>query len=80
MIIGRPVQENGAVCGESVKASWQRNLASTLKPHITLLGIGMGSEETLTIQGKKAAENADLIIGAKRLADAVRQAGTACVL
>ena len=35
----------------------------------------MGSEETLTIQGKKAAENADLIIGAKRLADAVCQAG-----
>lgn len=35
----------------------------------------MGSEETLTIQGKKAVLKADLIIGAKRMADAVRQPG-----
>ena len=28
----------------------------TVKPHITLLGIGMGSQETLTVQGKKAAK------------------------
>lgn len=35
----------------------------TYKPHVTLLGIGMGSRETLTIQGKEAVEKADLITG-----------------
>ena len=43
--------------------------------HITLLGIGMGSEDTLTIQGKRAVEKADLIIGARRIADAVALPG-----
>ena len=35
----------------------------------------MGSEETLTIQGKRAVEKADLIIGARRIADAVALSG-----
>ena len=35
----------------------------------------MGSEDTLTIQGKRAVEKADLIIGAKRIADAVALSG-----
>ncbi len=74
VIIGRPVQENGLSVVEC-KGILAKKFDFSLKPHITLLGIGMGSEETLTIQGKKAAENADLIIGAKRLADAVCQAG-----
>ena len=74
VIIGRPVQETGLSVVEC-KGILAKKFGFSLKPHITLLGIGMGSEETLTIQGKKAAENADLIIGAKRLADAVCQAG-----
>ena len=74
VIIGRPVQETGLSVMEC-KGILAKKFEFSLKPHITLLGIGMGSEETLTIQGKKAAEKADLIIGAKRLADAVCQAG-----
>ena len=35
----------------------------------------MGSKETLTIQGNEAVEQADLIIGAKRMADAVALPG-----
>ena len=44
-------------------------------PHVVLLGIGMGSKETLTIQGNEAVEQADLIIGARRMADAVALPG-----
>ena len=40
--------------------------------HVTLLGIGMGSQETLTIQGQRALEQAELLIGAKRMTDAVK--------
>ena len=35
----------------------------------------MGSKETLTIQGNEAVEQADLIIGARRMADAVALPG-----
>jgi precorrin-6Y C5,15-methyltransferase (decarboxylating) len=44
---------------------------------ITLLGIGMGSEGTLTVEGRAAVQAADLIIGARRMADAVARPGQA---
>lgn len=34
---------------------------------VSIIGIGMGTKETLTIEGKKAIEQAKLIIGAKRV-------------
>lgn len=34
----------------------------THQPHITLLGIGMGSPEMLTVQGKNSLDHADLLI------------------
>lgn len=47
--------------------------------HITVLGIGMGSRDTLTIAGAKALEQADLLIGARRMVDAVRSGQQAAV-
>ena len=44
----------------------------TVKPQITLLGIGMGSRETLTLAGQKAVEEADLLIGAGRMVETVQ--------
>ena len=32
------------------------------RPHITLLGIGMGSQKLLTVQGKNSLDQADLLI------------------
>nr|WP_295305579.1 precorrin-6A reductase [uncultured Blautia sp.] len=74
VIIGRPLQEEGLSVAECKRMLTDR-FGLTLKPHVTLLGIGMGSEETLTIQGKKAVQKADLIIGAKRMADSIRESG-----
>ena len=74
VIIGRPVQEEGISvkeCKRMLTDKFQLNP----KQHVTLLGIGMGSEETLTIQGRRAVEEADLIIGARRMADAVALPG-----
>ena len=74
VIIGRPAQEEGISLTEC-KRMLAEHFSCEGNPHITLLGIGMGSEGTLTIQGKRAAEKADLIIGAKRIADAVALPG-----
>ena len=62
VIIGRPLQEEGLSVAEC-KHMLAEHFGLTLKPHVTLLGIGMGSEKTLTIQGKRAVQRADLIIG-----------------
>lgn len=78
VIIGRPLKEKGLSAAEC-RHMLAEYFGFTVKPHITLLGIGMGSQETLTVQGKKAAKSADLIIGAKRMADAVREPGQAVV-
>lgn len=70
VIIGRPLAEDGLTLAEA-KQMLASHFQFVLKPQITLLGIGMGSEDTLTIQGKRAVEKADLLIGAKRMVDAV---------
>lgn len=71
VIIGRPLKEEGLSLWECKK--WlSKKFGFSLKPHITLLGIGMGSEGTLTIDGKKALEKAELLIGARRIADSVK--------
>lgn len=71
VIIGRPLKEEGMSLKES-KAFLGKYFGFTLKSHVTLLGIGMGSHDTLTIAGKKALEKADLLIGAKRMVDSVK--------
>ncbi len=78
VIIGRPLKEEGLSVAEC-RHMLAEHFGFTVKPHITLLGIGMGSPETLTVQGKKAAKSADLVIGAKRMADAVQEPGQAVV-
>ena len=74
VIIGRPLQEEGLSVAKC-KHMLAEHFGLTLKPHVTLLGIGMGSEKTLTIQGKRAVQRADLIIGARRMADSIREPG-----
>ncbi len=74
VIIGRPLAETGLSVAETKQMLSQR-FDFVLKPHVIVLGIGMGSEETMTVQGKQAVEKADLIIGAKRMADAVCKDG-----
>lgn len=74
VIIGRPLQEEGLSVKEC-KRMLTEKFDLYPSPHVTLLGIGMGSKETLTVEGQKAVEDADLIIGAKRIADAVALSG-----
>lgn len=71
VIIGRPLKEEGLSLVECKKWLSQK-FGVSLKPQITLLGIGMGSRDTLTIEGEKALEKAELLIGARRIADSVK--------
>ena len=71
VIIGRPLKEEGMSVKEC-KRFLTEYFSLTHQPHITLLGIGMGSREMLTVQGKNSLDQADLLIGARRMVDSVR--------
>ena len=57
VIIGRPLKEEGITLGEAFFLLKEK-FSLSIKPHVTLLGIGMGTKETLTIQGRNAVEKA----------------------
>ena len=74
VIIGRPLAEEGLSLRECRHMLIER-YGLTRKQKVTLLGIGMGSPKTLTLEGQEAVRNAELIVGAKRMVDAVRLSG-----
>ena len=74
VIIGRPLAEEGLSLQKCRHMLIER-YGLTRKQKVTLLGIGMGSPKTLTQEGQEAVRNADLIVGAKRMVDAVRLSG-----
>lgn len=73
VIIGRPLKEDGLSVQEC-KHLLEEHFSLTPVPHVSLVGIGMGSKELLTLQAHRAVENADLLIGARRIVDAVKSA------
>lgn len=74
VIIGRPLLESGLSLKDCRRMLAER-FSLEGKPQITLLGIGMGSRETLTAAGEQAVREADLLIGARRMVEAVRLPG-----
>lgn len=74
VLIGRPRQEEGVTLNQC-KALLQKRFSFTPVQEITFVGIGMGTKATLTIEGEQALKSADLIIGAKRMADGVNSPG-----
>ncbi len=74
VIIGRPLQEEGLSLPEA-RVFLAKLFGLTLSQRISLVGIGMGAEKTLTLEGKKAFDEAELLIGAKRMTDAVQMPG-----
>lgn len=74
VIIGRPLKEEGMSVREC-KRFLTEHFSLAHRPHITLLGIGMGSQKLLTVQGKNSLEQAALLIGARRMVDSVKRPG-----
>ena len=74
VIIGRPVQEKG-ISVKECKRMLPEKFGFQPTPHVVLLGIGMGSQKLLTVQGKNSLDQADLLIGARRMVDSVKRPG-----
>ena len=74
VIIGRPLAEEGLSLKECRHMLIER-YGLKKEQNVTLLGIGMGSIGTLTLEGREAVRSADLIVGARRMVDAVRLPG-----
>lgn len=76
VIIGRPLKEEGLSLLEA-RVFLAKFFGVSLSQKISLVGIGMGAEKTLTLEGKKAFEEAELLIGARRMTEAVQKPGQA---
>lgn len=74
VIIGRPLKEEGLSL-QDARVFLSKMFGFTLSQKISLVGIGMGAENTLTLEGKKALNAAELLIGAKRMTEAVQKPG-----
>ncbi len=70
VVIGRPPEEEGMSLTECKKFLAER-FGFVLKPKVSLVGIGMGTKETLTKKAQEVLLEAQLIIGAKRMVEAV---------
>ena len=56
----------------SAAAGWRE-----VSMKVTLIGLGMGDQATLTWEGRQALEAADMVIGAQRLLDSLPEGVTA---
>lgn len=74
IVIGRPVEERGYTYGEIVELL-KNEYCLQRKQKISILGIGMGQADGFTLQARKACEQADVIIGARRMAEASAKNG-----
>lgn len=74
VIIGRPLKEEGLSL-QDARVFLSKMFGFTLSQKISLVGIGMGAEKTLTLEGKKALNEAEILIGAKRMTEAVQKPG-----
>ena len=74
VVIKRPLKEEGLSYGECLSLLKERYGVEP-KKEVTVLGIGMGDGDTLTLEADKACRKADLIIGAKRIAESLSAYG-----
>ncbi len=74
IVIGRPEEEEGYTYAEMVRFL-NEQLGLRNFTQVDLIGIGMGTQKTLTQEGKTALEEADLLIGARRMVEAVQREG-----
>ena len=74
VVIRRPLEETGVSVAECLRLLADRcGWAAEPKRNITILGVGMGDPDTLLPAAERACRAADLIVGAKRVTDALRR-------
>lgn len=71
VVIKRP-EETGYSMEEILeKLSISTKQESNVRQEISLVGIGMGNVETLTVEGYETIKKADLLVGAKRMLESI---------
>ena len=76
VVIGRPPQRDGLNFVDTLSLLCHR-FGLKSKPQVTVVGIGPGSKGAMTGEVRSALANADCIIGAKRMVEAVAEKGQA---
>ncbi len=76
IVLGRPPQREGMSLSETVEALCGR-FGLKREQQVTVAGIGPGSRDSMTLAVREAIENADCLIGAKRMLEAVSRQGQA---
>ena len=72
VVIRRPLREEGVSLAECLDMVEKRFCFTVnTDKHITILGVGAGSAGSMTLDAEKACQEAELIIGAKRLTDSL---------
>ncbi len=67
-VIRRPSDEQGVSAGEAYEMITGRKAPEAEgKMAISLIGMGMGTEKSLTLEGRKALDECDAVFGAERL-------------
>lgn len=69
VVIGRPPQREGLTLPETIDFLC-REFHLNRKPKVTVVGIGPGSREAMTAEVRHTIEEADCLIGAKRMLEA----------
>lgn len=77
VVIGRPQEKRGVSLPETV-ARLCRQFGCVRRPWVTVVGMGPGSREAMTGQARRAMEEADCLIGAGRMLEAVAAPGQPC--
>ena len=76
VVIRRPLSEEGVGVEECMAMLGERfGFVPESEKHVTVLGVGAGSADGMTLAAEQACREADLIIGAKRLCEALDRFG-----
>lgn len=78
IVVGRPEKEIGKTVRETLEILAERfGICSPVeeKRTVSLVGIGMGNPDTLTVEGKNALWEAQLLIGAGRMVEGLSHPG-----
>ena len=77
LVIGRPCQKQGLSYGETVR-ELSRRFGFAAEKRVWIVGIGPGDREHMTLQAQRAVEEAECLIGAGRMLEAVARPGQTC--
>ncbi len=79
VVLGRPPQKAGARYEEALALLCER-FGLNFRPQVSVVGIGPGSAEAMTLEVRAALSGAKCVIGAKRMVEATAAQGQAQIL